>query len=134
MVVLKLSRLYEQLDVNSDYDKWLETLVEKIKTDGGIQLIEDVPYRSEDSRVKRKEWLQEQGLKDIRFRAIEQRQEKEIDIRGNPKTFREFFLGKHPECDIKILGIYGEKYDETINRLTQCMADYMDYIAERVTG
>ncbi len=77
----------------------------------------------------------EAGFKDIRFRKLEPREEKpQKELIGNAKTFREFFLGKHPECDVKILGIAGEKQWDAMYRLTQTMADYMDYIAERNAG
>lgn len=50
------------------------------------------------------------------------------------KTFREFFQDKHPDCDIVVFGILGEQESDAMSRLTQCMADYADYIADRVLG
>ena len=127
MVVLKLSRWKEKRE-----DKlWIVNLVEKIKQDGGIQIIEDVPYDLDWNKGQMKQWLSGQGVKDVRFRTPPPREEPE-QIRGNHKTFREFFLGKYPECDVRILGIAGEQSWMAIARMAQCMADYSDYIAERL--
>lgn len=129
MVVIKLSRWQEKC---SD-TVWLQSLMDRVFIARNIQIIEDVPYSEGDSRALRKDYWFRQGIKDVRFKTIEPREVPE-KIVGNHKTFREFFLGKHPECDIRILGIAGEEQWMTIARLTQCMADYMDYIAERVLG
>ncbi len=108
--------------------------IEKIKQQGSkVQLIEDVPYQPGENRGQKKKLLLDKGVKDVLFRTIEPRDVPE-PIRGNHKTFREFFLGKHPECDVRILGIAGEQQWMAIARLTQCMADYSDYIAERLIG
>jgi hypothetical protein len=110
---------------------WLQTLIERVISEGGIQIVEDIPYEQPDSRGHRKAWLLKQGIKDIRFRAIGERTPEEVPI-NKLKTFREFFVGKHPECDVTIMGIPGEKLFSSVCRLTQTMADYMDYMAERL--
>jgi len=112
---------------------WKTTLVAKTKQVGTIQIIEDVPYAEGESRGTLKKFLTENGVKDIRFRTPPAREEP-VHVRGNHKTFREFFCGKHPECDVRVLGKPGEEAWMALGRLTQCMADYMDYIAERILG
>jgi hypothetical protein len=130
MVTLKLSRWIEK---ESD-SVWFGLLVNRAKQDGkNIIIIEDVPYPTGDSRGRRKKILLHVGVLNIRFKTIGPRETPEA-IRGNHKTFREYFAGKHPECDVRILGIAGEQSWMAIARMTQCMADYMDYIAERVAG
>jgi len=128
MVTLKLSRWQEKKEDAA----WARILVEKIKQAGTVQIIEDVIYGAHCSRGKIKNWLLNKGIQDIRFKTVLSQQT--AQVLGNHKTFREYFQGKHPECDVRILGIAGEQSWMAIARMTQCMADYMDYIAERVCG
>ena len=111
-------------------DTWFTSLIVKIQEQRGVVIVEDVPYGTNDSRAALQKILLDKGITNIRFKTLEPREEPE-KIVGNHKTFREFFLGKHPECDVSILRTAGEQTQVTVNRLTQCMADYMDYIAER---
>ena len=132
MVTLKLSRWIEK---RNDI-VWVGVQIKRIKQDAGHALIiEDVPYTVDDSRGNIKKLLLDRGVKDIRFKTLEPRETVSPEqIIGNHKTFREFFAGKHPDCDIRYLGRPGEELWMGVARLTQAMADYMDYIAERIIG
>ena len=129
MVVLKLSELQEKW---ADA-LWLSLLIKRVLRERAIEIIKDVPYKQVESRVVLERWLMDQSIKHARFRAMEVQEQREHS-NCMPKTFREFFQGKHPECDITILGTRGELTSIAIDRITQYMADYMDYIAERVLG
>jgi len=130
METLKLSRWQEQLEDAA----WCSMLVKRVLASGGaIQIIEDVPYTPGYNRTPMKQWLVGQGVRDVTFKTVLPKEVPE-QIVGNHKTFREFFLGKHPDCDVRVLGRPGEQQWMAIARLTQCMADYMDYLAERIVG
>lgn len=112
--------------------EWLTVITKKAITDGYIQIIEDVSYGTGIDKNSIKVLLQKHGVKDIRFRNVQrEKPEPQKEIKGNAKTFRDFFLGKHPDCDVKRLGIAGEKASVKLDRLFQTMADYMDYLMER---
>lgn len=127
-MVIKLSIYYKRMNTSG----WKCSVIEQAKKDTFIQIIEDVSYKDKLDKSQLRLLFSEQGVTDIRFRNVQrEKPEPQKEIKGNAKTFRDFFLGKHPDCDVKILGIAGEKSSVKLDRLFQTMADYMDYLMER---